>query len=300
MANYLDATGEASQVAIPSKLPPDPLLKDSSLRPSMMQHTGCCKGCYNLDLCYEKGRAAIEFNISLEKLREGSEMGCVYCKIMCTSRTMFATEIPHEVSEVSVFSYYMSPYFTKFRWRWPEGPKTRDWPSWDNFRDIRFQISLCQQARPWGRFQTWHGIPSSARSNETVSFCRNMLQICLASHEKCQYGQGWHPTRLLFVGDGVESIRLIKTPNTYFHRYAALSHPWGTSQSLALKSTNEALMTHLIAWDTLPQTYRDAIWFCQTLGVDYLWIDSLCIKQDDNQEWHREAAKMVFSQLSMT
>lgn len=59
-------------------------------------------------------------------------------------------------------------------------------------------------------------------------------------------------------------------------------------------------MSRLIAWDTLPQTYRDVIWFCRKLGVNYIWIDSLCIKQDDSQVWHREAAKMVCSQLSVT
>lgn len=38
------------------------------------------------------------------------------------------------------------------------------------------------------------------------------------------------------------------------------------------------------------------------LGVRYLWIDSLCILQDDNEDWEREAANMaqVYSQPLVT
>lgn len=43
----------------------------------------------------------------------------------------------------------------------------------------------------------------------------------------------------------------------------------------------------------LPQTFVDAILLTRNLGFEYLWIDSLCIIQDDNGDWIRESARMA-------
>jgi len=44
--------------------------------------------------------------------------------------------------------------------------------------------------------------------------------------------------------------------------------------------------------EALTQTFMDAIWVAQTLGMDYIWIDSLCIIQDSPDDWAIESAKM--------
>ena len=43
----------------------------------------------------------------------------------------------------------------------------------------------------------------------------------------------------------------------------------------------------------LPKTFRDAINITSCLRIRYLWIDSLCIVQDDKADWEREAARMA-------
>lgn len=48
-----------------------------------------------------------------------------------------------------------------------------------------------------------------------------------------------------------------------------------------------------IPWAELPNTFQDAITVTRMLGLKYIWIDSLCIVQDDAQDWEREAAKMA-------
>ena len=48
-----------------------------------------------------------------------------------------------------------------------------------------------------------------------------------------------------------------------------------------------------IPWDELTQTFQDAIVITRDIGVPYVWIDSLCIVQDDRKDWAREAARMA-------
>lgn len=52
----------------------------------------------------------------------------------------------------------------------------------------------------------------------------------------------------------------------------------------------------------LPKTFQDAVRVTRELGKRYLWIDSLCIIQDDPDDWKREAMKMetVYSMAYLT
>ena len=45
--------------------------------------------------------------------------------------------------------------------------------------------------------------------------------------------------------------------------------------------------------DSMPATFRHAILFARKLNIKYLWIDSLCILQDSESDWHREASQMA-------
>jgi hypothetical protein len=45
--------------------------------------------------------------------------------------------------------------------------------------------------------------------------------------------------------------------------------------------------------DSLPLTFRQAILLTRSLGIEYIWIDSLCIVQDDEQDWANECTRMT-------
>lgn len=47
-----------------------------------------------------------------------------------------------------------------------------------------------------------------------------------------------------------------------------------------------------IPLDILPKTFEDAINITKKLGIDFLWIDSLCIIQNDDDDWRKEASLM--------
>lgn len=48
-----------------------------------------------------------------------------------------------------------------------------------------------------------------------------------------------------------------------------------------------------ISDDELSPVFRDAIQLCKGVGCDYIWIDSLCIVQDDHADWMRQSQKMA-------
>lgn len=71
-----------------------------------------------------------------------------------------------------------------------------------------------------------------------------------------------------------------------------------------VQTLTENLRRHLrsIEVDRLPQTFKDTIDVTRKLGIKYLWIDSLCILQDDSKDWAREAARIgaIFEHSSCT
>jgi len=42
-----------------------------------------------------------------------------------------------------------------------------------------------------------------------------------------------------------------------------------------------------------PKTLKDAIVICRQLSIQYIWIDALCIVQDDSEDWERESKNMT-------
>ena len=92
---------------------------------------------------------------------------------------------------------------------------------------------------------------------------------------------------------GPGRIRLVEAMGNEREAYVCLSHCWGRHQLLRTLTSNLESHKTKIAWEKLPQTFKDAIEITRRLGVRYIWIDSLCIVQDDQQDWREEAAKMA-------
>jgi hypothetical protein len=59
-----------------------------------------------------------------------------------------------------------------------------------------------------------------------------------------------------------------------------------------LKSTNLPQFQEVIPLECLPQTFSDAIRITALLGCKYLWIDSLCIIHDSEEEWNQQSGLM--------
>ena len=120
----------------------------------------------------------------------------------------------------------------------------------------------------------------SARTN---IFHVNITQTPVSQSERC-------PS--LPLGTGKADVRLVEN-GSQLGRYIALSHCWGSSQLCVLDFKTISQFKKSIPWSRLPKTFQDAIIFSAKLGVNHIWIDALCIAQDDPDDWERESAKMA-------
>lgn len=75
--------------------------------------------------------------------------------------------------------------------------------------------------------------------------------------------------------------------------WCALTYCWGGQQPVT--TTCSTLANHLVEINIhqLPPTLQDAVAVCRGLGVQFLWIDSLCIVQDDELDMRRELSHMA-------
>jgi hypothetical protein len=118
----------------------------------------------------------------------------------------------------------------------------------------------------------------------------------MKTHESCKSaGEQLLPKRVLRLqdmGHGRFHVRLIETSKEH-DVYTALSHCWGNEQPCTTTSSTLEARKQRISWAEIPKTFRDAIIFTAKLGIQYIWIDSLCIIQDDPIDWEIESSKMA-------
>lgn len=69
-------------------------------------------------------------------------------------------------------------------------------------------------------------------------------------------------------------------------RYVALSYVWGAAATIRLTKMNQPQMYKpgVLSGVGLPTTIQDAINLTMACGEQYLWVDSLCIVQDDAED----------------
>jgi hypothetical protein len=117
------------------------------------------------------------------------------------------------------------------------------------------------------------------------------LSTCCEGHVLCNSNdEGFLPTRLISLT--TEPPRLVLTAEYSKNlRYATLSKCWGNHGTPKLTSENLRSYMNATSVEGLPKTYRDTIMITKQLGLAYLWIDSLCIIQDD-EDWTKESGMM--------
>ena len=160
-------------------------------------------------------------------------------------------------------------------------------------------------AEPWNKLQVTTPLqddlfPQSAESRlvAATDWLKYRLQECVRSHTNCMRKgekQMAVPGRLLDLetGFGPYTIRLVKPDVGFSTPYMTLSHRWGNVLPCQTTTANISNRYFEIKPVELPTTFQHAIMITRRLGIRFLWIDSLCIVQDDPSDWEMEASKMA-------
>jgi hypothetical protein len=136
---------------------------------------------------------------------------------------------------------------------------------------------------------------ASTGSFTNMELAREWYMRCNRNHPQCQRDATKLPTRVIDarkLDEGGDPTLYETLPSTT-GEYVALSHCWGGA--LPLEPTGSVVNGHqtlppLSKW---PKTFQDSIQVAKACGIHYLWIDTLCIRQHDEQDWTVEASRMA-------
>ncbi|KAF2796295.1 HET-domain-containing protein [Melanomma pulvis-pyrius CBS 109.77] len=124
---------------------------------------------------------------------------------------------------------------------------------------------------------------------------RYRLKVCQEQHHECAIQERpILPRRVIDMGTGdvSASVRLIINNNQMKGDYTCLSYCWGGSQEVATTASTLEQFSTRLPWDKLPQTIRDAITVTRSLAIRFLWVDALCILQDNNDDMSIQIGQM--------
>ncbi|OBR11875.1 Heterokaryon incompatibility protein [Colletotrichum higginsianum IMI 349063] len=130
-----------------------------------------------------------------------------------------------------------------------------------------------------------------------IALLRRWLDICRTNHVSgCRPHQTPHETvelleNLKFIDLENKAVVVSSRSGVRVTEYATLSYVWGLGRQLTLShetltefSSKGSLKLNR---PDLPKTVRDAMILVKSLGIRYIWIDSLCIVQNDPSEMQR-------------
>ncbi len=156
-----------------------------------------------------------------------------------------------------------------------------------------------------GRYLQIHDlfIAKSPLSDANIRRVDDRIEQCITLHsDKCgiedskiNSTRDMAPTRLLYIANNELRLVVLKEVgriDEYFH-YCTLSYCWGDPPPLKTERATLGDRLRHIPYDSLPSVFKDAVRVARATGIGYLWIDSLCILQDDPEDWRRESRRMA-------
>ncbi|KAK2031940.1 HET-domain-containing protein [Colletotrichum zoysiae] len=257
----------------------------------------------------------------LPKLRASASAGCTFCELLCFMlrerlpvpyvRELGTTAAKDVTITLGSPAYVRRSHITDY---------TRDLEPdrYKNERDGIYWLAMIFESSAWSN--AWNMTAMAYGRDDAVSdhlginlrmpvtnvldeSCIGLLKDCVArclnKHTGCKlFVPRSLPTRLIDVGGRDDTTARLITSNSLQPStpYIALSYCWGppSQSNPQLVTTTASFPKHqkAIGLADMPQTIRDAVIFTRHMGIKYIWVDALCIIQDDAEDWAKEAALM--------
>ncbi|KIW27377.1 uncharacterized protein PV07_07120 [Cladophialophora immunda] len=165
-----------------------------------------------------------------------------------------------------------------------------------------FRYFIYSEGGPAVQFEQWPVLHKTGTvvddtlSAAAADLAAKWLSDCCSGegHPRCKIPDPeFTPRRLVNVGlsdpNAKPRLEAPKTPRDY----ACLSYCWGPDvEEIKEKLQASVSQDNTIDVSLLPQTMKDAILFCRRLQIPNLWIDGLCIDQQDAEAKKHGIAEM--------
>jgi hypothetical protein len=148
-----------------------------------------------------------------------------------------------------------------------------------------------------------HAIRSSSFDNQAstkdLTIAKQWVEDCLATHATCRKITSRAmsmPSRLISIHEEQGSLRAKLLEGDEIMQgcaYVTLSHRWGSRPTVLLESATRYEFKTKIPVEQLSLTFQDALAVTLRMGHSLIWIDSLCILQDSQEDWAKECQLMA-------
>jgi hypothetical protein len=235
---------------------------------------------------------------SFNDLIISAEAGCLGCRILEQSWALETPKVADRAAEYLSFTRCGYLSLRLFRGQ--------------SF--VNIDVFTLSQAPRFKHIRPASLVPHSTSLEHNLPKIQLWLRECEQQHTSCNIMDLSIPPRLLDLDtassgtvrivQGVDVFNITRNrPSSLNLRYACLSHCWGQTRSKHLTrhhNLDQNLAAILIS--ELPCTFQDAINICQALSIRYLWIDSLCIVQDNKNDWeiHVELMAQIYRNAYIT
>jgi hypothetical protein len=263
--------------------------------------TVLCRDCRDFVQCYHDNFGMNGHNSmrSIAKILDAMDAGCRLCQAIVDRFGLLQPDllmVAKARNEWAMFHMFPEPYANS------NISSAEDWER------IFLHVSILKSQV---EFRMW---PLTSRygaeamkddqntgSEPSVLRAASWLRECMLEHDNCNQvnsPKDWVPHRLLDIGLTSPFSDVISLKDTGCWqttvRYAALSHCWGGIQPMRLLISNLHTLVNGISLGDLPRSFQEAVSTVRKLGIQYLWIDSLCIIQDSKKDWEIESSQMTY------
>ncbi|KAK7968069.1 HET-domain-containing protein [Apiospora aurea] len=232
-----------------------------------------------------------------------SKTGCEFCQLLKT--TLTSKEVKSDFGTLANISVTL-----KFKWWAPSDEN-------DKVQEGRIlRIEICQSSifrvvvflpvssrsplvtgEVARSYNLSSPIESSVLAGEPKQFIRSSLNKCSNHlHYNNTETPEFTPTRLVDALSERPRIVELNAPTNEEpqpdRRYVALSYCWGGKTQLMLTCDTEQALKEGFSKDILSATQKDTIELAKALTIPYVWIDALCIRQGDHNDWESQAKVM--------
>lgn len=221
--------------------------------------------------------------------------GCISCQIVVDAVSAYAPDLFNEYTaqsdDLGLGSVHIRAIANQAK---PLGISIcRPWIPWQSDREEYLEVFTdVDSPRCWPTIGSSHPVCPNNFGHQAIQKIERWIKTCKSNHTICaRKNKSFYPKRLIEIfGNG--QIRLIEPREPC--SYVALSYCWGTQREGWLRTLTSNIDHHKQSIDKeqLPQGLFDAIILAKALGFHSIWIDALCIIQDDGADLNSELVRM--------